>query len=74
MLKEEYPTSRYLIYLKPQREIFWVRFFNDAVAYTQETEVFDDNFGSDQRGASTNFRLPILLVYVRETMINHVLG
>jgi hypothetical protein len=76
VLKEVKPLARFLLYLRPRLESQWLLFFNKSVTYTVESEVFEHNFrlGADSLPPSAPLRTPVLLLYLRMSMLDSLLG
>jgi ubiquitin carboxyl-terminal hydrolase 7 len=77
--------GHYFALIKPDRETRWLKFDDDRVTPVTDKEVLDDNYG----GESTNgllqhqrqqvrtmkrFTNAYMLVYIRESKIDEVLG
>jgi hypothetical protein len=75
-LEDLKPIPKYLVYLRPRKENQWFKFFNDAVTYAPQMEVFEDNFrvndGATPSGSP--LRYPIILVYLQVSMLDSLLG
>ncbi|KAK3385601.1 heterokaryon incompatibility protein-domain-containing protein [Podospora didyma] len=76
VLEDVKPVPRFLLYLRPRQENQWLLFFNEDVTYGLESEVFEHNFrlndGTVPAGAP--LRIPILLLYLRVSMLDILLG
>lgn len=75
VLEEIQPVNRWLLYFRPRKDHSrWLLFFNDAVTYANEREVFEDNFREDYDVSVILLRTPYVLVYARVNRIDEVLG
>jgi hypothetical protein len=76
VLEEVKPFPKFLLYLRPRQENQWLLFFNEAVTYALESEVFESNFrlndGTIPLGAPS--RTPVLLLYLRVSILDSLLG
>ncbi|KAK3902135.1 heterokaryon incompatibility protein-domain-containing protein [Staphylotrichum tortipilum] len=73
--EEVLPVPRFLLYLRPRRdEPQWLLFFNEAVTYALESEVFEHNFRAEGGGGVVGtgglpegapLRVPIMCLYLR---------
>lgn len=64
VLEEVQPVAKWLLYLRPRRgQDRWLLFFNDAVTFAREREVFEDSFGGDEVPPGTPLRVPYVFVY-----------
>lgn len=75
VLEEVQPVAKWLLYLRPRRgQDRWLLFFNDAVTFAREREVFEDSFGGDHVAPGTPLRVPYVMVYAREDKLKEILG
>ena len=76
VLEEVDPIHRFLLYLRPRTENQRFLFFNEEVSHASESEVFELNFrlnnGAVPVGAP--LRTPVLLLYLRVSMLDSLLG
>lgn len=75
VLEEVQPGAKWLLYLRPRRgQDRWLLFFNDAVTFAREREVFEDSFGGNHVAPGTPLRVPYVMVYAREDKLEEILG
>lgn len=61
--------------MRPRRDQDrWLLFFNDAVTFASEREVFEDNFGREDAAPGIPLRIPYILVYARVDKLGEILG
>jgi hypothetical protein len=73
---EEVQPPRFLLYLRPRQENQWLLLFNNEVTYALESEVFEHNFRLVVDGtlpAEAPLRIPVMLFYLRESMLDRLL-
>ncbi|KAK4238447.1 hypothetical protein C8A03DRAFT_33534 [Achaetomium macrosporum] len=76
VLEEVEPLPRFLLYLRPRLENQWLLLFNESVTYALESEVFEHNFrlGADTLPPGAPLRTPVLLLYLRMSILDSLLG
>lgn len=77
VLEEVQPVARWLLYLRPRRDQDrWLLFFNEAVTFAPEREVFEANFGGIDVASASGIplRIPYVLVYARADKLRGILG
>jgi hypothetical protein len=69
-------SKEWLAYLKPRKGNSWFKFWNEIVTKALYSEVFNDNFESNDRTTPTDSPLTTLyiLVYLQESRLNDLLG
>jgi ubiquitin carboxyl-terminal hydrolase 7 len=61
--------GHYFTFIKPDRDSRWLKFDDERVTPATEHEVLEDNYGDQSRSSSA-----YMLVYIRESAIDEVLG
>ena len=65
--------GKYFTLFKPSRNGRWLKFHDEEVTYAENYEVFEDNFGHGEDWRTIT-KSALVLVYIREPMIDHVLA
>jgi hypothetical protein len=70
------PIPRLMLYFKPRTDNQWVLFFNETVTFASHQEVFENTFrrttGPNEK--SVPLKSPVMLIYMKVSMVDDLLG